>query len=41
MNEDCEASPVLKEKGHKETREMAAKFKNLPSDPQQAKVVVI
>ena len=39
-NEDCEASPVLKEKGHKEAIEMVAKFHNPPSDPQQAKVVV-
>ena len=40
-NEDHEASPVLKEKGRKEAIEMAAKFHNPPSDPQQAKVVVI
>ena len=40
-NEDCEASPILKEKGCKEAIEMAAKFHNPPSDPQRAKVVVI
>ena len=33
-NEDCEVSPVLKERGHKEAIEMAAKFHNPPSDPQ-------
>ena len=33
-NEDCEASPVLKERGCKEAIEMAAKFHNPPSDPQ-------
>ena len=40
-NEDHKASPVRIEKGCKEAIEMAAKFHNLPSDPQQAKVVVI
>ena len=40
-NEDHEASPVLKEKGCKEAIEMATKFHNPPSDPQQAKIVVI
>ena len=33
-NEDHEASPVLKEKEHKKTMEMAAKFQNPPSDLQ-------
>ena len=33
-NEDCKASPVLKERGCKEAIEIAAKFHNPPSDPQ-------
>ena len=33
-NQDHEASPVLKEKRHKEAIEMSAKFHNPPSDPQ-------
>ena len=40
-NEDRKASPVIKERGHKEAIEMAAKFHNPSSEPQQAKVVVI
>ena len=40
-NEDHQTSPVLKERGHKEALELAAMFHNPPSDPRQAKVVVI
>ena len=41
INEDRETLPVHKEKRCQEAIEMAAKFKNQPSDPQRAKVVVI
>ena len=33
--------PVLKEKGHQEAIEMAAKFQNPSSNQQQAKIVVV
>ena len=41
ISEDWEASPVLKEKGHQEVIEMAAKFQNPSSKQQQTKVVVV
>ena len=40
INKDQEASPVLKEKGHQEVIESAAKFQNPSSKQQQTKVVV-
>ena len=41
ISEDQEALPVLKEKGHQEAIEMAAKFQNPSSKQQQTNIVVV